>query len=67
MNDELIDLQTQISFQEETIGQLNEVVTRQQSDILQLLEAVKQLEKSYRSLLTNMKQDIGDNEVPPHY
>ena len=33
MNDELLELQTQLSFQEDSVQQLNEVVTRQQGDI----------------------------------
>ena len=39
MLDELLELQTQLSYQEDTIAQLNEVVTRQQKDIERLTEA----------------------------
>lgn len=66
MNDDLIDLQTQVSFQEDTIAQLNIVVTRQQRELTDLLREVQQLKKLSHSLLEHIKQDIVESK-PPHY
>ncbi|WP_263080207.1 SlyX family protein [Endozoicomonas sp. Mp262] len=67
MDDVLIDLQTQLSFQEDTIAQLNDVVTRQQLDIIQLREEMEKLKALYRAVLDNSKVEAPANEVPPHY
>jgi len=67
MQDRLIELETKISYQDHTIGELNSVVIRQQQQI-------DQLEKNLKRLQTHLKQsdnhDIArpDEEVPPpHY
>ncbi len=62
----MIELQTQLTFQEDTIQQLNEVVTQQQKDIerLQLqMEALKGLIQGYVQEQHNVKDDV----PPPHY
>ena len=46
MNDDLLELQTQISYQEDTVQQLNDVVTRQQADIDLLRREVDMLRRS---------------------
>ena len=43
--DEIVDLQMKFAFQEDTIAQLNEVVTRQQVQIDRLLSAVETLQR----------------------
>ncbi len=67
MQDRLIELETKISYQDHTIGELNSVVIRQQQQI-------DQLEKNLKRLQAHLKQsdnhDIArpDEEVPPpHY
>lgn len=67
MQDNLVKLQIQLSFQEDTISQLNEVVTRQQQDITQLTEDVTQLKKLYRALMVDVDAEIKKDERPPHY
>ncbi|MET4820574.1 SlyX family protein [Endozoicomonas lisbonensis] len=51
MKDELIELQTQMSFQEDTVAQLNDVVTRQQQEIDQLKLQVEQLKKQMQEVV----------------
>ncbi|MDP0563629.1 MAG: SlyX family protein [Candidatus Endonucleobacter sp. (ex Gigantidas childressi)] len=68
MNYDPIELQTQLSFQENTVAQLNTVVTRHQQDIVELLAKVKQLQELYCSLTANIKTDNQKYEAPPpHY
>ena len=45
LGDELIELQTRIAYQEDTITQLNNVVTKQDADILQLQQQMRLLAK----------------------
>ncbi|KEQ16714.1 SlyX family protein [Endozoicomonas numazuensis] len=68
MNEELIELQTQMSFQEDTVAQLNDVVTRQQQEIDQLKQEILQLKKQLVSISSSQLEEQGDdNTPPPHY
>ncbi len=67
MKDRLIELETRISYQDHTIEELNEVVTRQQ-------EQIDRLEKEMKQLRQHLEQGSStglarpDEEVPPpHY
>ncbi|WP_299734399.1 SlyX family protein [uncultured Endozoicomonas sp.] len=63
-----MDLQTQLSFQEDTIAQLNEVVTRQQKDITRLTEAFSQLKKQFEVMAAEQQEGGNHEEAPPpHY
>ncbi len=67
MKDRLIELETKISYQDHIIGELNEVVTRQQSQIDRLEKEMKQLREHLKhSSSTGLARP--DEEVPPpHY
>lgn len=69
LEDKILDLETRISFQEHTIGELNDTVYAQQRQI-------DRLEHALRDMLGRLKQMVGDNdgpdsddatERPPHY
>ncbi|WP_066016460.1 SlyX family protein [Endozoicomonas atrinae] len=66
MLDELLELQTQLSYQEDTIAQLNEVVTRQQKDIERLTEAFAQLKKQFENMAAEQLESQ-EELPPPHY
>ena len=67
MTDELVKLQMQLSYQEDSLQQLNDVVTRQQSEIETLTERVELLSQRVRELLSNQQGAEVDNAPPPHY
>ncbi|PJE77990.1 Protein SlyX [invertebrate metagenome] len=68
MNAELVDLQTQLSFQEDTIDQLNNVVTRQEKDIERLFLEIEQLRSQVKALSEGDGiRDSRDEVPPPHY
>lgn len=67
MEKRLIELETKISYQDHIIGELNEVVIRQQNQIDQLAKEINKMRE-------HLKQDSSsglarpDEEVPPpHY
>jgi len=68
-SEELIDLQTRLAYQEDTIAQLNAVVTKQDTDILQLQHQLRLLAKRIEELALAPNTDGGDlvDERPPHY
>ncbi|MRI35336.1 hypothetical protein EOPP23_20465 [Endozoicomonas sp. OPT23] len=66
MRDELIELQTQVAYQEDTVSQLNDVVTRQQQEIDLLRREMEQLKQQMISLST-APEGGQDEAPPPHY
>lgn len=67
--DEFVELQTRIAYQEDTINQLNQVITKQDADILQLQHQMRLLAKRIDELAVT-QGDAGEeitNERPPHY
>ncbi len=69
LQDQLIELQTRVSFQEDTLHQLNEVVAVQDQDIRQLHQQLKALSKRLEDALYAQEQGGGNPvlERPPHY
>ena len=67
MENRVIELETRLSFQEDTIHQLNDIVTRQQSQIDSLLEQVNELQKRVQSTQTSNIKDAAEETPPPHY
>ncbi len=67
MENRVIELETRLSFQEDTIHELNEVVTRQQNQIDVLQEQVSELKKRVQSVSTSNIKDEGEETPPPHY
>lgn len=68
MQKELIELQTQLSFQEQTITELNEALTSQQQQLDTLRLEVKILHEKFDEGLED--GDISPSQVderPPHY
>lgn len=64
----LMECETKIAYQEETLRVLNEVVTRQQTQIDQLLVACRQLaERIARGANEGAVKGSFADEVPPHY
>lgn len=65
----MIDLQSKIAFQEDTVQTLNDVVSEQQKDILQLKAQVHSLIDELRTVLSGLETGgiNSDNEIPPHY
>ncbi len=67
-NDRLIDIETKIAFQEQTIKELNDVVYEQQNQIDKLSATCDALVKRIMEMAdTGMGSDAPANERPPHY
>lgn len=65
MNDELLEVQTQLSFQEDSLQVLNDVVTRQQKDIDRLTLAIARLHEQLLGLVSRPLEE--KDQLPPHY
>lgn len=66
------DLQSRLSFQEDTLGELNRLVSRQAGQIERLEQQLKALAGKYRDLRDTFEKgeegsDSPMDERPPHY
>jgi SlyX protein len=59
----IIDLETKISFQDQTIEDLHDMIYKQQQQITQLEKAFENFHRQIKS----GENDIRPNEKPPHY
>lgn len=66
MQEELIELQTQLAFQDETITELNDVLTNQQQQIDVLKLEITLLKEKIEGL-EDASENSPRNEKPPHY
>ncbi len=70
IEEQLIDVQTRVAYQEDTLAQLNDVITRQDAEIVQLKQQMRLLAQRLDELVRNPLQgDEADSasERPPHY
>lgn len=70
IEEQLIDVQTRVAYQEDTLAQLNEVITKQDAEIVQLKQQVRLLAQRVDELVRDPAQgDATDivNDRPPHY
>lgn len=66
-NERLIELETRLAYQEDTIQQLNDVVCRQQDQIDQLQARCDLLVSRTRELSEKLPDPLNGDERPPHY
>ena len=69
MENKIIDLQSKLAFQDETINELNEVITDQQNQLDQLREEIRLLSLRIASVAESTA-GAGTEEKeppPPHY
>jgi len=62
-----IDLESRLAHQDQMLNELNDVVTEQQSKIMQLDELCRSLVERVRSLGDAMPAGDAGDERPPHY
>ena len=69
LEEQLIDVQTRVAYQEDTLAQLNDVITRQDAEIIQLKQQLRMLAQRFDEMQRNPAQADNDisNERPPHY
>lgn len=63
---EIIELQTRLAWQEDTLASLNEVIARQDQCITQLQQQMQRLQARLLSQEDNQMSEKVD-ERPPHY
>ena len=69
LQEQLIELQTRVAFQEDTLNQLNQVVAKQDQEILTLQQQLRLLAKRLEDALFVEEQGTAQpaDDRPPHY
>jgi SlyX protein len=67
MEQRLAELETRVMFQEQTIQELNEVVTRQQAQIDRLEKELQTLKSRLSGLESSPVIPAEEEKPPPHY
>lgn len=67
MNDRTTELETRVAFQDKTIQELNEVVTRQQGEIDRLVRDLEALKVQVRTMSSYPVASRDEETPPPHY
>ena len=67
MNETIMDLQTRLAFQEDSIDTINQIVVRQQNEIDLLKREIIQLKEMIEDFRDSQGDGGGGNELPPHY
>lgn len=67
LNTQLVELQTQLTFQEDVLQALDTVVTRQQQSIDRLLLLQQRLERQLIELASGSDEPAPADQRPPHY
>ncbi|MEX0618888.1 MAG: SlyX family protein [Pseudohongiellaceae bacterium] len=67
MEKQLIELQTQFSFQEDMIQELNAVVARQQQQIDRLENKMEHYQNQLSELTLSLTEAKEEVEKPPHW
>jgi SlyX protein len=68
LNDEIIDLQMKMSFQDSLLEELNQVIIDQQKQISRLELTLETMKVQMNSMQTGNQQESGPQyELPPHY
>lgn len=67
--EQINDLQTQLAFQEDTIAALNQMVAKQQADILELQSQMALIITEFQRVVSQMDVTANSSvqERPPHY
>ncbi|ODN43823.1 SlyX family protein [Piscirickettsia litoralis] len=69
LENRLTELETKFVFQEDLVSQLNQVIIRQQGQLDQLMEELKQLKSKLAAQFSEQSSNFSDplQERPPHY
>ncbi len=62
-----VDLETKLAHQEHLLLELNDVITKQQENIMRLEKLCDSIVERVRSLGEVLPDDANVNEKPPHY
>lgn len=67
MEQQLVELETRLAFQDQEIQTLNDVIIRQQQQIDQLAEQIRLLQDKMKDMKPSLVVPESEETPPPHY
>jgi len=67
MENRLVELETRLAFQDNSLQELNAVVVRQQREIDTLTREIESLKAQVRALAPDLVASRAEEAPPPHY
>lgn len=67
MEHRLVELETKLAFQEDTIQKLNDVATLQQKQIDRLSRELEEIKSHLREIMPSLVSSEKEEKPPPHY
>lgn len=67
MDDRLIEVETRLTFQDEILQALNDVVARQQQEIDRLRREIEVLKAQLKAMAPSLVASRTEETPPPHY
>ena len=63
----LIELETKLAYQEDTLLKLNDIVCKQQQQIQKLEDTNRLLIERFREVTATIDKEEPSDQIPPHY
>ena len=67
MEERLIEVETRLAFQDDTLQALNAVVARQQQEIYRLRREIEALKAQLQAMAPSLVASRAEETPPPHY
>ena len=67
MESRIIELETKLAYQEHTLEELNQIVIKQQNEILTLTLGLQKLNEQLKQVAPSNLASIDQEAPPPHY
>ena len=67
MEERIIELETKVAFQEDTIGKLNDIITEHQREIYRLTRELEAIRTKLIALAPSLLANLDEEAPPPHY
>lgn len=67
MNNRIDDLEMKVIFQDDLLNSLNDIVTRQDKEIMRLWDANRLLKQSMQEIKSDSQEENAVDVPPPHY
>jgi len=67
LENRIIDLESKLAFQEDTIQELNAIVTEQQKELAQVNQALQRMQMQMTQMMASNIATNSEETPPPHY
>jgi SlyX protein len=67
VEERIIELESKVAFQDDTIGKLNDIITEHQREIYRLTRELEAIRTKLIALAPSLLANLDEEAPPPHY